>query len=639
MPPLPGFSDNPLRTRSDLIQATLALLRPLLPHFSPFKGRIRVPVSSATHFDETAAQLEGFARPLWAVGALLLGADSTSDPDLANSINNVVQPWIDGFVAGTDPEHSEYWGKINNTDQRMVEAEIVAFALLSAPDRFYKPLSLRSKQNITNWLQTLNGMEMPKNNWRWFRVFGNLALSKVCGIPFEEIREEINSDLELLDTFYRLDGWSADGPWQTVEQRQAEFKEYEKSGRRDAIGIGRQADYYSGSFAIQFSQLLYSRFAADIDPQRAEIYRQRARDFGSTFWKYFDADGPLESPGAVKGFLLRHLRWWAKHSEDIFHSDGTLNIGWLYPNMYLSEDYNSPQSPYWCLKTLIAVGLSENDAFWTADELPYPQRNQEDSSALVPAPQQIVCNHVASNHHFLLSPGQFVAWPMKANQAKYCKFAYSSAFAFSVPTGPLIQQIAPDNTLALSRDGGETWAVKWKSDEVRFSNAFLKGKSGTEEIQMASVNWYPWGVTYDDAPGVAKNNMTAFYQTDPHWRALWKSTPLEEIIEGTAARLPHAFSGEREKKRHMKAVENGSGRVVGYARWILPDNDGRISWPEALVREPTQDEADKFKTAFEANIKDGILPGIDRQLQTALGAPLEKAEIAAMQAQEGPFLG
>lgn len=147
------------------------------------------------------------------------------------------------------------------------------------------------------------------------------------------------------------------------------------------------------------------------------------------------------------------------------------------------------------------------------------------------------------------------------------------------------------------------------------------------------------GVTYDDAPGVAKNNMTAFYQTDPHWRALWKSTPLEEIIEGTAARLPHAFSGEREKKRHMKAVENDSGRVVGYARWILPDNDGRISWPEALVREPTQDEADKFKTAFEANMKDGILPGIDRQLQTALGAPLEKAEIAAMQAQEGPFLG
>ncbi|KXH32017.1 hypothetical protein CNYM01_02432 [Colletotrichum nymphaeae SA-01] len=525
MPPLSGFSNNPLRTRADLVQATLALLRPLLPHFSPSKGRIRIPVTSATHFDETAAQLEGFARPLWAVGALLLGVDATSDPSLSAAITEVVQPWIDGFVTGTDPEHPEYWGPILGPDQRMVEAEIVAFALLSAPDRIFKPLSEKSKENITNWLRSLNGMEMPKNNWRWFRVFGNLALFKVCGVPYESVRDEITSDLALLDTFYRFDGWSADGPWQTPEQAQDEFEQFEKTGRRDAIGIGRQADYYSGSFAIQFSQLLYSRFAADIDPERAEKYRQRARDFGATFWRYFDSEGsaipfgrsltyrfacggyfaalalaqvpnmpkPLHTPGAIKGFLLRHLRWWANNSDDIFYPDGTMNIGWLYPNMYLCEDYNSPQSPYWCLKTLIAVGLAEDDDFWTTDEEPYPSLSSTDSVALVPAPQQIVCNHPGSNHHFLLSPGQFVAWPMKANQAKYCKFAYSSAFTFSVPTGPLIQQIAPDNALALSRDGGETWAVKWKSEPVRFSTAFIKTASSTQEVQAASAKWYPWG--------------------------------------------------------------------------------------------------------------------------------------------------
>ncbi|KAK2033981.1 hypothetical protein LX32DRAFT_700635 [Colletotrichum zoysiae] len=323
MPFLSGFSDNPLRTRSDLIQASLALLRPLLPYFSPAKGRIRVPVSSAAHFDDTAAQLEGFARPLWAV-----------------------------------------------------EAEIIAFALLAAPDRIYKPLSEKSKQNVTNWLRMLGGMEMSENNWRWFRVFGNLALSKVCGVPFDSVRDEINSDLELLDTFYRFDGWSADGPWQTSEQAQAEMQ-HGKTARRDAVGISRKADYYSGSFAIQFSQLLYSRFAADIDPERAETYRHERETLGpasrnTLTRKVSDMPGPLGSPGAVKGFLMRHLRWWAKNSEDIFYPDGTLNIGWLYP------------------------------------------------------------------------------------QAKYCKFAYSSAFAFSVPTGPLIQQMAPDNTPSLSRDYGET---------------------------------------------------------------------------------------------------------------------------------------------------------------------------------------
>lgn len=40
---------------------------------------------------------------------------------------------------------------------------------------------------------------------------------------------------------------------------------------------------------------------------------------------------PLETPGAIKGYLLRHLRWWARHSEDIFDPDGTLNLGWIYP--------------------------------------------------------------------------------------------------------------------------------------------------------------------------------------------------------------------------------------------------------------------------------------------------------------------
>ncbi|TDZ17930.1 hypothetical protein Cob_v009169 [Colletotrichum orbiculare MAFF 240422] len=525
MPPLPGFSDNPLRSRSDLIRATLALLRPLLPHFSPSKARIRIPVPTATHFDETAAQLEGFARPLWAVGALLLASTSTSDAELVAEINDVVQPWIDGFVAGTDPSHPEYWGKINDTDQRMVEAEIIAFALLVAPERIFSPLSAQGKTNVTNWLRALSGMDMPKNNWRWFRVFGNLALTRVCGVPLAAVRDEMESDLELLDTFYRLDGWSADGPWQTAEHAQNELEVYEKTGRRDAIGIGRQADYYSGSFAIQFSQLLYSRFAADIDPERAESYRQRAREFGTRFWRYFDSDGaaipfgrsltyrfacggyfaalalaqvdhlpdPISSPGAVKGFLLRHLRWWAKNSDGIFHPDGTLTIGWLYPNMYMSEDYNSPQSPYWCLKTLVAIGLSEDDPFWLADEAPHPRLNSENAVSVIPAPQQILCNQPAGNHHFLLSPGQFVAWPMKATQAKYCKFAYSSAFAFSVPTGPLIQQIAPDNTLALNRDGGETWAVKWKSEEVRFSTARVRGTSGDQYVAVASANWYPWG--------------------------------------------------------------------------------------------------------------------------------------------------
>lgn len=74
--------------------------------------------------------------------------------------------------------------------------------------------------------------------------------------------------MDHLDTFHVGGGWSNDGP---------------KSHH--------QMDYYSGSFAIQFLQLLYSKLAGDFDPERAERYRQRAREFAKDFVHYFDPSG------------------------------------------------------------------------------------------------------------------------------------------------------------------------------------------------------------------------------------------------------------------------------------------------------------------------------------------------------------
>lgn len=140
---------------------------------------------------------------------------------------------------------------------------------------------------------------------------------------------------------------------------------------------------------------------------------------------------PLNDWGVVKGLLLRHFRWWSdKH--DLFNVDGTLTIGFTYPNMYMSEDYNSPQSPYWALKSFLALGLTESHPFWTTEEKPLLRVESHEITSVGP-PMHIVCN--TQNHHFLLSMGQYCPWPLKATEAKYGKFAYSSHFGFSVPTG------------------------------------------------------------------------------------------------------------------------------------------------------------------------------------------------------------
>ncbi len=66
---------------------------------------------------------------------------------------------------------------------------------------------------------------MPNTNWLWFRVFANLGLQK-NGAKYSQ--ERLVADIKHLDSFYRGDGWSNDGP----------------------EGVD-QMDYYSGSFAIQ----------------------------------------------------------------------------------------------------------------------------------------------------------------------------------------------------------------------------------------------------------------------------------------------------------------------------------------------------------------------------------------------------
>ena len=204
-----------------------------------------------------------------------------------------------------------------------------------------------------------------------------------------------------------------------------------------------------------------------------------------------DLPQPMNHIGAVKGMLLRHLRWWTDKPY-IFNVDGTLNIGYTYSNMYMAEDYNSPQSVYWCLKSFVIIGVGDDHPFWQSKEQPHPLSSMytvQGSHANITvayAPKHILCSQ--PEHHFLLSSGQSTTKKFKGREAKYGKLAYSSTFGFSVPTGGFLNQLAPDSTIALSWDGGETWKVRWDPFNVRFETLHL---GGADVMSLAS-SWKPW---------------------------------------------------------------------------------------------------------------------------------------------------
>lgn len=261
-----------------------------------------------------------------------------------------------------------------------------------------------------------------------------------------------------------------------------------------------------------------------------------------------DLPPPMNSIGTVKGMLLRHLRWWTRHS-DIFNSDGIMNIGFTYPNMYLSEAYNFSQSVYWCLKSCIALMLPEDYDFWQCQELPHPLQQSSGTLTLCQSlwpPRHII--NSTPEHHYLLSSGQMTTHPHKGKDAKYSKFAYSSVFGFSVPSGTTLSQPAPDSTLPVSIDGGQTWQVRG-------------GNLGETRLETVSVN---------------DCRITGMVCTWKPWRA------LDLDIESTLVPLAQHFPGWHIRIHNIRWSRSAENKFLSEALTLV---DGGFAIPSTTAKE------------------------------------------------------
>ncbi|KAL6694022.1 acyl-CoA N-acyltransferase [Trichoderma pleuroticola] len=111
-------------------------------------------------------------------------------------------------------------------------------------------------------------------------------------------------------------------------------------------------------------------------------------------------------------------------------------------------------------------------------------------------------------------------------------------------------------------------------------------------------------VSVSDSEDLSRNNISAFWQ-DPNWVLTWKDSTLEKQIDITARRYPRRLISDHATARHQKAIDPQTGRLVGYARWVLPDSyattaDGEPTWPEALGPVVGPEEAEEIKRIAEA---------------------------------------
>lgn len=428
-----------LNTRKDFEALMHKILQPLLPLYSPGGALLQLGDTGVTYPRRTIG-MEGFSRPLWALAPYWLGGGQPGP---------FAEVYRRGLAAGADPDGPEYWGSPGDYDQLFVEMAAIACAILEVPAVVWEPLAENEKQNLARWLNTINTHELPHCNWLFFRVLVDLALDSVgmpCDLP------QMERDLDEIDSWYVGDGWYTDG----------------------TPSIKPQRDYYI-PWALQYYGVLYSVFAARRAPARAERFRRRALEFGRQFAFWFDENGaalpygrslgyrfgqcafysacvfaglePLPLP-VMKGIIVRNLQWWME--KPIFDRDGVLTIGYTYPQLYMSERYNAPGSPYWGMKSFVVLALPADHPFWSAEAAPLPRMPElyamqsadllfqrlPDGQVNAYAPAE-----VEQNEH-----GQFAE--------KYAKFVYNTRFGFSASRSYVqLEQAAPDSMLAFVIDG------------------------------------------------------------------------------------------------------------------------------------------------------------------------------------------
>lgn len=454
---------NAFRTKADVRQAVTDMLEPLKRRFTPGCAGLQLG-DTAAEYNEAIALMEAFARPLW---GLVPHAGGGGESDLWPL-------YLKGIVNGTDPEHEEYWGAFATKDQRMVEQAVLGLGLALAPHKLWHPLNEREQENLYGWLNQINLVDRSNpNNWLMFTVLVNIGFKKV-GMPYNQaIMDEY---LDTIDSYYLGDGWYSDGK---TDQR----------------------DYYI-PFAMHFYTLIYAKLMEDDDPVRAKVYRERAKIFAEQFIYWFAENGssipfgrsqtyrfaqvsfwcalvyagvePF-SLGAMKGIIMRHLRWWL--AQPIFTTDGLLSIGYAYPNLIMAESYNAPGSPYWAFKTFLILDLPDDHPFWSVEEEPLPSL---EPISVQPHARMMICRPADDGHAVALTSGQMANFTMAHSAAKYSKFAYSTRFGFSVPKGYYgLTEGAYDSMLALS-ERDEHYRVRRYCEEFRVEQQFVYSR------------WLPW---------------------------------------------------------------------------------------------------------------------------------------------------
>jgi len=383
--------------------------------------------------------LEGFARTFLAAAFRVAGEDG-KDP------HGRLERYAGGLDTGTRTpgrDDAESWPVIRDHDvagQPMVESASVALGLRLTRPWLWDRLAPAVQDRVEEWLRgALRHVPAP-NNWYLFPFTVAGFLSSVGRADAETTRARDRA-LELLDGWYRGDGWYADGD-------------------------GRAFDHYNG-WALHLYPVLDAHLAGEPAP-----FGGRLREHLESFGLWFGGDGaPLHfgrsltyrfaaasavglgavtgdtplRPGVSRRLLSGALRYFLDRGA--VDERGLLGLGWHGPHAPTVQYYSGPGSPYWASKAFVCLLAPPEHPLWTSVEEPAPSETADAVLAL-PAPGLLLQATRDDGVVRLHNHGSDGVRPHEAESAAGENPHYGR-FAYSTRTGPTARDNPADNHFAV----------------------------------------------------------------------------------------------------------------------------------------------------------------------------------------------
>lgn len=418
-------------------------------------------------------QLEGFARSFIMVGPWLR-TSKIGMITVAGETINIARFYQQGLLAGTDPNHPEYWGEIGDRSQQLVECASLAWSLYLSQAHIWDQFSPIQKQQIASYLFQCTQVRSYRNNWLLFNVIVNTVL-KLLGMPYAA--KQIEENLRACNEMYLGDGWYQDGE-------------------------SNQIDYYN-LWAFHYYHLIWVILDGDSQPAIARVHRQRMSLLMQNFRYFFAGDGSIPcfgrsaiyrfaylgpivlgqylnclglDAGEVKTMCHLTMQFFGKH--EILSDRHHLSLGYLRPCAAGLDAYSCGGSPYWAAKAFNIFLLPESDPFWQTPEKPLVIHQQSFSIAIKSAGFLVIGNQ-QTGHVQLINQKSYRDLP--EFRKKYTNFVYSSIFSYEARS--IYKNFNCDNALTFSSDGVR-YSQRGKIENLYCVEGFVASKYKLDQPQI-----------------------------------------------------------------------------------------------------------------------------------------------------------